>query len=245
MAFEQGTVSRKEYVPLELFSRNSKEKSVYQVIRSKSTIDDSMEYYLSFTYPVEADEPVPETLSLTITYTNGEIVDRLHPGDICRQTSESPGLLEFQNIMKPTGTLNPAMGKGVLWKFLSQMSLNYLSLANVDSFKNLLELYVFPENKDRQKLAANQKRIEGILDVNVAPADRIVNGIMMRGQKISITLNQDQFACLGDLYMFSSVLDVLFGIFSSINTFTQFEVKETISGEVFHWPIRTGTRMLI
>lgn len=244
VGYEQGTVQKKEYAPLELFSKSEGRAATYQVSRAKSAIDDSAEYYLSFSYPQDAPDPALETLSLSMTYTNGALPERLGHGDIREQTSDSPGLLDFRNIIKPTAQVEPALGGNSLWKFLSHLSLNYLSLANAGNLRNLLELYIFPETKDRQKLAANQKRIAGILNLEITPSNRIVSGIPMRGQKIRITLNKDNFASIGDLYLFSSVLDLFFGVFSSMNSYTHFEVKDSISGEEFNWPVRIGTRAL-
>jgi len=245
VGYKQGSVTKKEYTPLELFSKNDENKSTYQVVRSKSPIDDSMEYYLAFTYPPGGPEPEPETLSLTMTFTNGPLPERLQAGDISEQTSDSPGLVDFYNLIPPTLPLEPEIGKNMLWKLLSHLSLNFLSLASTENMKNLLKLYIFPDARNRAQTAANLKRIEGILDVSAEPIDRIVNGVPMRGQKINMTMRQDNFASFGDLYLFASMLDLFMGVYSSMNTFIQFELKDSISGETFQWPARLGDRHLI
>ena len=114
----------------------------------------------------------------------------------------------------------------------------------MDSIKNLLKLYTSPEGKNRAKISANMKRIDGILDFSVRPADRLGKGQVLRGQKIEMTASMDHFACLGDLYIFSSVMDLFLGMYSSMNTFIQFKLKESISGESFLWPARIGDRPL-
>ena len=245
VSIEQGSITEKEYVPFEFFSKNEGNISMYQVVRSRSPIDNSAECFLSFTYPPQSPEPKPETLSLTMTFTNGTLPERLQLGDICKQTSDSPGLLDFYNIITPTLHVEPMLGKDTLWKFISHLSLNILPLANADNIKNLLKLYVFPETRNRTKTAADQKRIDGIEDFRVKSANRIVDGAIMRGQKIEMSVSQDNFACLGDLYLFASVMELFLGVYSAMNTFIQFEVKDTISGETFLWPARLGERSLL
>ncbi|MCD6308234.1 MAG: type VI secretion system baseplate subunit TssF, partial [Candidatus Latescibacteria bacterium] len=131
VGYEQGSVTPKKYSPLEYFSFREQDSSIYQVTHSRSPIDDSPEHYLSFTYPPDGEEPKPETLNLTLTYTNGSLPERLQHGDICIQTSDSPGLLDFRNIIPPTPTIEPMLGGNTLWQFLSHLSLNFLSLADV------------------------------------------------------------------------------------------------------------------
>ncbi len=242
--FEQGSAAKKDYAPLEYFSRHESDTSIYQVIHSRSVVDNSPELFLSFTYPPHKPDPEPETLSLVITYTNGMLPERLQLGDIREQTADSPGLLDFRNIIPPTSPVEPLSGKNTLWRLLSHLSINLLPIANVDSIKNLLKLYTSPEGKNRAKISANMKRIDGILDFSVRPADRLGKGQVLRGQKIEMTASMDHFACLGDLYIFSSVMDLFLGMYSSMNTFIQFKLKESISGESFLWPARIGDRPL-
>jgi type VI secretion system protein ImpG len=122
--------------------------------------------------------------------------------------------------------------------------LNYLSLANLDNLKELLRLYVFPESRDKAKITANMKRIDGILEFSVTPADRLIHGMVIRGQQIEMTARQDYFAGLGDLYLFGCILDLFFGVYSSMNTFLSFKLKESLTGETFVWPTRMGDRLL-
>lgn len=245
IGYSQGTVVKKEYTPLELFHQTESGRPVYQVIRSRSPITDAPEMYLSFTYPQDSPEPVKETLSVTMTCTNGNLPERLKLGDICRQTSDSPELLTFSNVVPPTLPVEPPLGENAMWRFLSHLSLNYLKIADADNIRDILRLYVFPESRDRARVAANLKRIDGITGFEVTPADRLVSGYMMRGQIAAMTARRDHFAGFGDLYLFGAVTNLFLGVFCSMNTFMQFRINETLSGESFIWPARIGDRPLI
>ncbi|MEN6620955.1 MAG: type VI secretion system baseplate subunit TssF [Smithella sp.] len=243
--YSQGSVKKREYVPLEMFRHANPDSVSYEISRSRSPVDDASEVFLSIAYPSGTSEAINETLSVAMTCTNGDLPERLQLGDICRQTSDSPELLEFRNIIAPTSAVEPPVGKNTIWRFLSHISLNYLSIANADNIKEVLSLYAYPEGRDREKITANLRRIEGITGLNIAPVDRLTNGLMLRGQTIELTARQDHFAGLGDLYLFAAVLDLFFAVYSSFNSFTQLKLKESISGETFTWPFRMGNRILL
>lgn len=241
----QGSVTRKDYVPLERFQYGESAQPTYQVSYGRSPIDNSAEVYLSFTYPPGSDEPEREVLSVDLTCTNGELPEQLKLGDIRMPTSDSPGLLTFANVVPPTAMIEPPLGENVPWRFLSHLGLNYLNLADEQNLKELLRLYVFPEGRDRAAIAANLKRIEGILDFRVSPMDYLLKGRMLRGQVLEMTCRHDHFAGLGGLYLFGAVMDLFFGVYASMNTFVQLRLKDSISGETFSWPARMGDRLLI
>ena len=240
-----GSVERKDYVPLSLFSKQKDGGTFYQVIQSISPVNERPEVFLAFTYPPEGPKPVKETLTIKLTCTNGTLPEHLQLGDICQQTSDSPELLAFKNIIPPTAPIDPPLGRNELWRLLSHLSLNLLSLIDLEGLKELLRLYLFPEGRDKVKITANLKRVEGISGVSAKPADRLAYGFMLRGQEITLTLQKDCFASLGDLYIFGCVVDEFFSEYSSMNSFTQLRIKETISGETFIWPEKIGNRPLI
>jgi len=241
----QGSVEHHEYVPFAFFGRQEANIPVYNIARKKSIIDLSLDVYLSLTYPPSAELSASETLSISLTCTNASLPENLQLGDISMPTQTSPELMEFKNILPPTAPIQPPIGGNMLWKFLSHLSLNYLSLARADNIKELLRLYIFPGGRNRANVAANTKRIEGIQDIQVAPVDRLISGYMMRGQEICVKLRKDNFASTGDMFLFGSVMDYFLGAYSSMNCFTQFSVKESITGEIYSWPPRIGDRPLI
>ncbi|MBN1106463.1 MAG: type VI secretion system baseplate subunit TssF [Deltaproteobacteria bacterium] len=241
----QGSVEQRDYVPFEFFGHHEQERPIYAVARRKSPVTQALDLYLSLTYPPSSDFNSQETLSISLTCTNGTLPERLQLGDISQTTSSSPELAEFRNILAPTAQIHPPVGSDALWHFLSHLSLNYLSVASVDTIKELLGIYVFPEGRDRAKTAANTKRVEGIQDLQVKPVDRLVSGHMMRGREIRMKLRQDHFASPGDLFLFGTVMDYFFAVYSSINAFTRLFVEESITGETYAWPPRLGERFLV
>jgi len=240
----QGSTRRKEYDPLELF-KSKTGGAAFQMMRSLSPVTNAPEAILYLSYPPNGAEPVKETISMSLTCTNGDLPERLKSGDICMPTSDSPELLNFFNVIPPTSPIDPPSGENITWRFLSHLMLNFLSIADKDNLKDLLQLYVFPESRDRAKVAANLKRIESIQDFQIRSSDRLTAGIMTRGQAIELTARSDHFAGPGDFHVFGSVLDLFLGVYSSLNVFTQFSLKESLSGEITRWPARIGRRPLL
>ena len=241
----RGSVERKEYAPFEHFSSPTEDRPAYQIIRRLSPVDNSAQLFLSLPYSEKSGVPVEETLSVILSCTNGTLPESLQLGDISQPTSTSPELMEFKNIIPPTAPVQPPIGGNTLWRFLSHLSLNYLSMADTQNLKELLNLYIFPEGRDKAKIAANLKRIEGINDVRVTHKDRLVSGHMMRGQEIRVSLRQDHFAGPGDMYLFSSILDHFLAGYASINCFTRLFVRDTITGEIYQWQPRMGDTPLV
>ncbi len=243
--FQQGSTTPRPYISFQQFSPQYGAAAVYNIIKTKSLIDDTMETYLSVAYPNVKTAPVEEVLSVRLLCTNGILPERLGLGDISRQTVSSPEILEFSNIRPTSMTMQPPLESHLLWRLLSHISVNARSLARPDALKALLDLYLFTDGRERSRILANKKRIAGISDVSSKSVSRLMRGVMIRGTALNLSLNLENFAGAGDMYLFSSVLDRFLGWTSAINSFTSLTVTEVNTGEVYQWPARLGDHFLI
>lgn len=243
--FVQGSVKEKIYVPFELFSAKQDARPVYYTKLRRSAIGSGFNVLLSFAYPDTADSPEKEIVSVKVQCTNGSLPEGLQIGDIANPSSTSPEFVDFQNITLPTANVLPPIGSNLLWRFLSHLSLNYLTLSRAENLRTLLSLYVFTETRDKTTVIANQKRIAGIEDLEAGGANRVVAGIMMRGLDLRLKIRQDHFGGPGDLFLFGSILDYFFGNYASINTYTRMGIEETLRGDFYQWPARVGHHPLI
>ncbi|HOO36904.1 MAG TPA: type VI secretion system baseplate subunit TssF [Deltaproteobacteria bacterium] len=245
VGLKHGTAQQKVYDPFELFNPQTGEHPVYHTTIKKSPVEEAINVYLSPAYPLDGELPERETLSITLTCTNGTLPESLRVGDICVPTSSTPEFVEFGNIRPATSYVLPPLGTNLLWRLQSHLSLNYLSLASAQNLQALLELYTFPSARDRSTLLAIRKRIAGIEEITAKPASRIVGGAMMRGQDITARMRQDHFASPGDLYLFGCLLDEFLSSYGSINTYTRFVLQEITRGDTYQWPVRIGDHPLI
>ncbi len=245
VGFVQGTAQERLYVPFEVFTPEPESNAVYHVSLRRSPVQSGFDVYLSVAYPEEAGPPVSETLSIQLLCTNGSLPEGIQLGDISLPTSSSPEFVEFTNIRRPTSNVLPPLGTNLLWRLLSHLSLNYVSLAKAEDLRALLELYVFEESRDRTGILANKKRIASIEQIETRASNRLMSGVMMRGREIRMNLRHDHFASQGDLFLFGCVLDHFLGSYASINTFTNLIIKEILKGELYQWPARIGDHPLI
>jgi type VI secretion system protein ImpG len=177
--------------------------------------------------------------------TNADLPESLEVGDINKPTETSPELVEFSNIRIPTSTVQPPLDKNMLWRFLSHLYLNYLSIAEVKSLREILKIYIFTDTKDRSQVLANTQRVEALQDLRFEHSHRIIKGRVLHGQDIVITLDPNGFTGIGDMLLFSSVLDRLLAGYAAINNYTRLIVLDTRKKELFKWPPRLGDRPLL
>lgn len=241
----RGTVKKTEYKPFELFSDHPEDSAVYQIRRKLSPITQRPEVYLSVGYATGAGAPETETLAIQLFCTNGLLTRSLQAGDISQSTSTSPELCTFKNIIPPTASVQPPLGMEMLWKFLSSLTLNLFSIADTRNFKELLRQYIFPEEYDQGRTAANEKRLEGILHLSCRPGRRLDRGSLITGREIELTVNANRFSGPGDAYLFGTILDHFFSDYAAINTYTRLFVRDDFSGESFRWKARVGQKPLL
>lgn len=241
----QGTAAARKYQHFDHFNQNGTSGPVYNTSQKKSPSRRVTDTYLSVSYPRRDGPPAPETLSIGLTCTNGVLPDNIQVGDICHPTSSTPEFITFSNITTPTAGTQPPLENNLLWRLLGHLSLNYTSLVDIKNLQTLLGLYLFPDTKDRTGLLANQKRINGLQNIHSTHGDRLVNGIMLRGREIHLEARYDHFASNGDLYLFASILNEFLAVYSTLNSFTRFTLKESLRGEIITWPAKIGERPLI
>ena len=242
---EQGTVTKREYMPFEMFNPQSKSLPVYAVRTKRSALSDRPEMFLSVAYTGENEATAVETLSLNISCTNGDLPASLEAGDINKPTETSPELAHFANTRIPTSPVQPPLDKNMLWRFLSHLYLNYLSIAEVQSLQEILKIYIFTDTKDRGQVLGNTQRVEGIRELHYERSHRIIKGNILHGQDIVVILDPNNFTGTGDMLLFSAVLDRLFAGYAAMNNYTRLIVRDTRQKELFKWPPRLGNRPLL
>jgi type VI secretion system protein ImpG len=191
--------------------------------------------------------PDAAVLSVRTTCTNRDLPSRLPFGN---QDSdfEMEGVAAMKRIValrKPTAPVRPILGKSTLWRLVSHLSLNYLSLVDEgkDALQEILRLY------DVGRTAYSQNVIESILQISSKPHfARLVSeqGVSFaRGIRIEIEIDEDKFTG-GGAFLFASVLERFLGLSASLNSFTQLSVTSPQRKEGLHeWQPRSGRRMLI
>lgn len=221
--------------------------ALYHRVRVRESVrGDGFDHHVSF---VRGDESecmsLQEAVSLTLTCTNRHLPLQLAVGDINDSTETMPTYVKASNVTRPTATLRPTLDGSLLWTLISNLSLNYLSLLDVDALRTVLRVYDFRALVDRQAERVSQKRLTGILDIDTKPVDRMVRGLPVRGIQSVLRLDQQSFASEGDLYLFGTVLSQFFALYASINAFHLLEVVNTDNQERYTWTLQQGQQPLM
>lgn len=187
-----------------------------------------------------------DTLSLRLTCSNRDIPLMLPFGG-ARGDFNIPSSSVIQDIRclrKPTASVRVPLGNGVIWKLISHLSLNHMSLVSKgrEVLLELLSLYNY------RNTSAIRKQINGIVSVASEPVVARIGHPrpnFVRGVGITLTFDESQYTGSG-VFLFGMVLDHFFGQYCSINSFTQLTLR-TLQREkrVVQWPPRTGDQPLV
>jgi type VI secretion system protein ImpG len=191
--------------------------------------------------------PERDTVTIRLTCSNGDLPSRLpfghEEGDF--QLLGGGPITRIVALTKPTEALQPPNGHGLLWRLVSKLSLNYLSLVTegVDAFREILRLHNFTG-----ALAA-EKQIDGILslrgDSHFARLTSPQGVTFARGTRIEMEIDEEQFAGTG-AYTFAGVMDVFLGLYTSMNSFSQLVVRTRQRKRILkQWPARSGQKILL
>ena len=151
-------------------------------------------------------------------------------------------------IKGPSKPLSALREGGIGWKFVNQLSLNYLSLLDTDplqgaaALRELLGLYA---NIGDGGMA---RQIEGLRSIRTQPIVRRLPmpGPITFGRGVQIDMEVDELAFQGlSAFMFGQVLERFFARHVSINSFTETTLRSQSRGDLMRWVPRCGTRPII
>ncbi|SES21208.1 type VI secretion system baseplate subunit TssF [Halopseudomonas bauzanensis] len=244
--WKPGGQGYEEYVPFESFEHDTSfgadtSRPYYSMRQHASPVGDGLETFLSFgLYTLEHHE----TLSVELTCTNQNLPQKLALGDICQPCEGTPEFLGFRNISAVTPCHAPPLHRDFLWKLISNMSLNYLSLSNVEALKVILETYDLPRHTDQHAAKVSKRLLGGLKHINHTHVDRLHRGLPVRGIRTELSMDADGYLGEGDLFLFASVLNEFFALYASLNSYHELRVKSS-KGEIYQWPPRMGQQPLL
>ncbi|CAM3134174.1 type VI secretion system baseplate subunit TssF [Pseudomonas floridensis] len=244
--WQPGGMGYQEYVAFESFEHdpevNVKHGAPFYSVRQRPSLQhEGLDTYLSFDFRSTGHH---ETVSIELTCTNQNLPLRIKSGGICQHSEGTPVALRFNSIIPATPSYPPPIGRDFLWRVISNMSLNYVSLSNIDALKVILETYDLPRHYDQQAERASQHLLKGLEAISHQPVDRLFKGHPVRGVRTELIINPDGYEGEGALFLFASVLNEFFALYASLNSFHELNVKST-HGEYYEWAPRMGFQPLL
>lgn len=218
----------------------------YRARIKPSIVGSGTDTFLSFINAGEK-EVIPEaaTISIDLTCTNRQLPERLKIGDIKIPTGNSPEFTTFENITLASQSIAPPLDSGLHWLLISNMSLNYMTLADVEALRVILSTYNYQAHYNRQLARAHEQRMQGLFAVNVQPVTRLFKGLPIRGLRTQLDIKSGNFSNEGEMFLFASVLNEFMALYASINSFNEFFVKDIDRGEDYRWKAGTGKQTLL
>jgi type VI secretion system protein ImpG len=192
---------------------------------------------------------VEGVLDVEATCLNRDLPNRLPFGGGQPRLQLSEGaapVTRIECLTPPTRTLRPVLGRGMLWRFVSHLLLNHLSVGGeggADALKEIFRLYDFQNSPTTRNL------IDGVVGVECRRAVRriVVEGrsAPCNGVEVEVQLDAETLRKSG-LFLFACVLERFLPLYGSINSFTQ--LVATVKGRegiLKQWPPRAADRPLV
>lgn len=138
-----------------------------------------------------------------------------------------------------------AIDDELAWRFISHLSLNYLSLVDHDSthgavaLRELVRLYA--DGSD----VGLRRQVEGLRSMTARPVVRRVFEAgpvaFARGLELTLKMRETEFKGVG-AFLLGAVLEHFFAKYTGVNSFTETVVTSEERGELIRWPIRLGRK---
>ena len=154
---------------------------------------------------------------------------------------------KIECLTAPTRTLRPPVRHAAMWRLISHLTLNHLSISDrqqgAAALREILKLYDFRESAETRAM------IEGIVSVD----SRFVTarmpgrgaGALVRGVEVTIEFDEKRFSGSG-VYLFATVLERFLALYCSINSFTRLVAKvRGREGVLRKWRPRAGEQTLL
>ncbi|NRF69439.1 type VI secretion system baseplate subunit TssF [Aquincola sp. S2] len=192
-------------------------------------------------------EPQTDTLSIDVLATNRDLPSQLTIGHGGGDLFVEGGSVarEIRLLRVPTTSHRFERGEGALWRLVSHLSLNHLSIggAGVQALQEMLRLYDLPRS------ATNARLVDGLIDISYQPTSACLPGnpfpTFVRGVLVRLTVDADAYGGHG-LRLFAQVLDHFFGLYVQANSFSQLEVVSAQTRErLLLFPRRAGAGPLL
>ena len=163
------------------------------------------------------------------------------------QIEEAAPAAEIVCLTKPSAQLDPPLGGSTLWRVVSHLSLNYLSLSgdeeSLRALREILRLYSYLDD------ASVTQQISGIRDLSCKTVVRRVGTDAWKGfcRGIEVNLLFDEELYVGSsAFLFGSVLNRFFALYASVNSFTQLVIRSKQRDGVWKkWPPTIGEQIVL
>ncbi|MCO6051760.1 type VI secretion system baseplate subunit TssF [Mesorhizobium sp. RP14(2022)] len=235
----------KEKAP-HFFEGANSEALAWQLRRAFDPLDKSSDVSIAFVERFgAASQRTDLVASIDTVCLNRDLPERLpfgggHPR--LELVDPSASVSRVEALSAPTPAMRFDEDEERRWRLVSHLNLNHLSLTdgNGAALKEMLRLYVLRDRREQNLM------IDAIAGLSSRPAmARVSGGGMVPGTDVTLVFDPAQID-RGAAYLFASVLDRFFGLYTSINSFTRMTALMRGQDEpVARFPARIAERRLV
>ena len=151
-------------------------------------------------------------------------------------------------IRGPSRPISMPQEANLAWRFINQLSLNHLSLLDVDAHQGAAALREMLRLYAQDGDASQQRQVDGLRSVLSEPVVRRLPlpGPIAFGRGVRIELEVDEMAFQGgSAFLLGSVLERYFARHVSLNGFTELQLTSQTRGAILQGRPRLGSRPLV
>ncbi len=155
---------------------------------------------------------------------------------------ESTGLIQSTIITPISRTRRPLSRDQYLWRLISHLSLNHLTLTDsthgAEMLREMLRLYNPTDLDEHRKIIESIQSIKysrgtaRIARMGTDDDSQQASGFC-RGLEIELTVDEQRLVGMG-VYLFASVLDRFFATFATINSYTRLQVRSIADNQLLY-----------
>ncbi|TVR82129.1 MAG: type VI secretion system baseplate subunit TssF [Rhodospirillales bacterium] len=194
----------------------------------------------------QPSRPATQVVFAQTLCTNRGLADQLPAGTDLAIEVDAP-IRWIACLTKPTLQRAPPQGGETLWRLVSHLSLNHLSLEggpdSLPALQEILRLYAGPPS------AATASQISGLTALTTRRVVRHLGQDAWRSfcRGIEIRLDVDEGLYVGSsAFLLSAVLSRFFGLYAGVNTFTQLVVGSRQRDGIWKtWPPLAGEAIVL
>jgi type VI secretion system protein ImpG len=248
-ATNEGAAEARELAPFYSFRHGRRERAYWYTRRVPTGRRDlpGTELRISFV-DLDLNPTLPEERTIwgDALCTNRRLAEQLQAGDLLQIEEEAP-LHRIRVLHQPTPQRDPPLGGATMWRLVSTLSLNHLSLldggpAALAALREILALYGSGHQSARQQ-------VDGITEMRTR---RVVRRAgqgdwrgLCRGTEVELVLDEERFAGSNGFLM-GAVLSRFLALYTSVNSFTQTVVRSRQrEGEWKRWPPIAGEQPVL
>jgi type VI secretion system protein ImpG len=189
--------------------------------------------------------PPLQTVYAHTLCTNRNLADQLSAGTLL-QVEEAAPLARVSCLGKPTPQFEPPLEGATLWRLISHLSLNHLSLStgkeSLEALREILKLYNVANH------ASTYQQIMGIREMACRQVVRHIGTEawrgFCRGTEVTLTFDEDLYVG-SSAFVLASVLNHFFALHSSVNTFTHLIIQSHQREGIWHRWTPMGGRQAV